>query len=238
MSTPSSPGMRTIVIGDVHGCLNELIGLLQKVKYVEGVDRVILVGDLVGKGPLGPQTVRYAREHQFESTIGNHDECILQWRKDILDKKENPRELEPTHRHAVDNLNEADWIWLENLPYYIQLPQYNVIIVHAGLVPNVPLENQNKFDMTHMRNLTDKMVPSELIVEGEPWAQVWKGPQTIIFGHDASRKLQKYPFALGLDTGCCYGGELTCCLLPTREIISVEAHAQYCAKQPNRLIGK
>jgi len=100
------------------------------------------------------------------------------------------------------------------------------------------LEKQNKFDMCHMRNLTDNLVASELIVEGKPWASFWTGPEEIIFGHDASRRIQRYSHATGIDSGCCYGGELTAYVLPSRKIISVKALKQYATTQPERLLGK
>jgi hypothetical protein len=60
-----------------------------------------------------------------------------------------------------------------------------------------------------------------------PWARLWDGPQTVFFGHDADRGLQQYEHAIGLDTGCVYGGKLTACILPERRLVSVNAKKEY-----------
>jgi len=66
--------------------------------------------------------------------------------------------------------------------------------------------------------------------EVEPWARVWAGPERVIFGHDARRGLQLYSdnMAIGLDTGACYGKQLTGIILPGRKIVQVEARKVHC----------
>ena len=69
---------QTIIVGDVHGCLVELDALLRKVRYTHG-DRLILVGDLVAKGPDSAGVVARARELGALGVRGNHDERVLSW---------------------------------------------------------------------------------------------------------------------------------------------------------------
>lgn len=121
-------------------------------------------------------------------------------------------------------------------------------IVHAGLVPGLELEDQSIETMVTIREvdpiykkedaLEDKdahltfarhgtETVSTNAVRGEPvpWASVWKGPNQIIFGHDARRGLQLHDtnWATGLDTGAVYGKKLTSIILPERRLVQVEA---------------
>lgn len=66
-------------------------------------------------------------------------------------------------------------------------------------------------------------------LDGLPWASVWTGPHFIVFGHDAVRGLQAYPYALGLDTGCVYGRQLSAVRWPSKKMVSVPCLSKHTA---------
>ena len=144
------------------------------------------------------------------SVRGNHDEVIMNEYINYIEKGEIAEK-----NIWVKQLNKKHLNYLIQLPYTISIPMLNLIVVHAGLVPNINLENQNNDHMICMRNLIklneldQNYQAKSTIKEGSPWASVWNGPSHIFFGHDAARKLQEYSYATGLDTGAVYGGSLT-----------------------------
>ncbi|MFT5357539.1 MAG: putative phosphodiesterase [Polyangiales bacterium] len=212
---------RTLIVGDVHGCLEELEALVNKVG-LRDEDTLVLVGDLVAKGPDSAGVVRYARERRAFSVCGNHDAHWLRARSDGKGR----------------SLCDADWAYLEQAPDFLRLdlnPLYEgvlrraVHVVHAGFVPGIELEAQDPHLMQNLRTLHDGAGSSQR--KGEPWAGQWPGPELVIFGHDAARGLQRHAHALGLDTGCCYGGDLTGALIEgeSLQLVSVPAKAVYKA---------
>lgn len=173
----------------------------------------ICTGDLVNKGPKSREVIEYFQNNTncCLSVRGNHDEVILkEYQKylndgQILPKNEWIKQLTYDHIH-----------YLSQLPYTISIPKLNIIVVHAGLLPNVELDQQNLDDLLVMRHLIeeqegDKKVykPTKSDKVGVPWAELWPGPDHVYFGHDAKKKLQEQPFATGLDTGAVYGFQLT-----------------------------
>ncbi len=98
----------------------------------------------------------------------------------------------------VDQLSEEDVAWLGQLPYTISIPHLNAIIVHAGLLPGRPLEEQMAVDMSRIRSVVDAdgSLKGVDYIKGEgvsPWAKVWSeqgGQEHVLFGHDARRMLQ------------------------------------------------
>ncbi|CAD7697683.1 unnamed protein product [Ostreobium quekettii] len=123
--------------------------------------------------------------------------------------------------------SQADY--LDSLPFTLTIPHRRVLVVHAGVVPGNPLPEQNLVDLYQMRDLKKKghsWVALELATaDTTAWAKEWKGEYHIFFGHDAKRRLQFHRYATGLDSGCCYGGQLTACILPRTADVSRDSSA-------------
>ena len=203
---------RTLVVGDIHGCLEELEDLLSEAGFDRG-DSLVSVGDLVGKGPEGAAVVRRFREGGHRAVRGNHDEKLLAWRRGERDS------LSESHAEHAAELDAEDWAWLEGLPLWLEVE--GALVVHAGLMPGVALADQDPRLLMNLRSIDDDGAGSSRIDAGAPWASRWEGPQLVVFGHDAVSGLQLWPHAIGLDTGCVYGGELTGIWLPQRRLVSV-----------------
>jgi hypothetical protein len=215
---------RTIVIGDVHGCARELDRLLDRCELARG-DRVVLVGDLVNKGPDSLTVVRRCLEIGAEAVLGNHDDLLL--RCIAARRRRDDDEFPDPVRKLARKLSDEHIGWLEQLPLFLPLPAHSILVVHAGLRPGRAPEHEERTNLLTMRSIRADGSGSKRIEEGVPWASLWTGPDHVLFGHDAVRGLQEWPFATGLDTGCVYGRQLTAMLLPGRRLVSVAAKKVY-----------
>lgn len=229
---------RTLIVGDVHGCIDELEKLLAHVALTPA-DRLVMVGDLVAKGPDSVGVVRRLRALDAESVLGNHDAALLRYQRARL-AGEDPPDSNDALKKVARKLSDDDWAWLEALPYTIAIPEHGALVVHAGLVPGVAIAKQKPEDMLSMRSIRPDGTATKRIEEGVPWASRWVGPPHVYFGHDAVRGLQRHPFATGLDTGCVYGGRLTACVLPAGapregELVSVKAKRVYA--EPGKAVA-
>ncbi len=81
---------RALIVGDVHGCLDELKALLHKANYADGRTSVVLVGDVCNKGPHSAATVAFCRENNFLCVRGNHDHAALKVRAPLAPRKQLP----------------------------------------------------------------------------------------------------------------------------------------------------
>ncbi len=200
---------RTLLIGDVHGCAAELAVLLERFGPTAS-DRVVFVGDLVARGPDSRGVLRIARELSAACVRGNHEERLLAARDALREGRPPPR-LGPSHAALVRELDDVEWAQLDSLPLRLDLPEHGLAVVHAGIVPGIPWEQQDPWMVTHIRSIADDGTPSDRW--GRPWGALYEGPVHLVFGHNAQRTTQIHPFATGLDTACVYGGELTALIL-------------------------
>ncbi|HSU39432.1 MAG TPA: metallophosphoesterase [Polyangiaceae bacterium] len=200
---------RLIVIGDVHGCSRELDALLDRLGIMRD-DRVVFVGDLVAKGPNTHLVLETVRRIGAEVTLGNHEKRLLDARDARREGRPLPR-LDPTHARLLDELTDEDWAQLEAMPLWLDVDPL-MRVVHAGIVPGVPMRDQDPHHLITLRSISATGEPSSKW--GPPWAARYQGPPHIVFGHNARKDPQLHPDATGLDTGCVYGGALTALVVP------------------------
>jgi hypothetical protein len=248
--------MRTIAVGDVHGCLDELRDLLRACGHDRHGDRVVLVGDLVAKGPDSQGVIQLARENGVLAVQGNHDaHALAAWRshdaqREVSGTPAGAPAITPDRRRMLHTFTPDDWRYLEGLPLFLRLGapapggdgarpssgaraaegeasgRGEVVVIHGGAVPGVAIERQEREHLLALRSITPDGRPSKR-VEPAPWASLWRGPEHIVFGHDAVRGLQQYDWAIGLDTGCVYGRRLTAWIVPDGRLVSVPARRAY-----------
>jgi len=209
---------RTIVVGDIHGCFDELTDLLDAVKLRKS-DRVVAVGDLIVKGEKSREVLDlFINDERFSSVVGNHDRAIRQfWRGEPIpltdEQKKTCAQLDFKRKKYSE--------FLRSLPYIIDLgPQ---LVVHAGVRPGVSLEHQMAADLIGLRTMGAN--PSRR--KGIPWYAVYRGEKIVLFGHWPGSKPKRGRQAIGLDTGCVYGHRLTGYIVETDEFVSVPARRVY-----------
>ncbi len=207
---------RTIVIGDVHGCWQELQDLLRAVK-AHPSDRLISVGDLLSKGPDSRAVVEWAmRTPNLECVLGNHELRLRShWRAGTR-STEKSHDAD-TYRQLGDAYEPA-MRFIDKWPLTVSGPGF--LVVHAGFDPREGLEWQSASQLTNLRRLED----------GRPWYGAYRERTLAVFGHWAMRRPVVRANAVGLDTGCVYGGSLTALILPERLLISVPARRVYVPK--------
>lgn len=212
---------RVFVVGDIHGCLEEFDELLRLIQFDAGSDRLILAGDLVAKGPDTTGVIRRAMELGALSVRGNHEERVLSYLsgKRRLDGSE--------HANIAKKLEEDERDYLERTPLYLRVPEKNLLVVHAGIDPSRPLEEQDPSVLLNVRGVKNDGTPTMRAQEGLPWASLYRGDELIVFGHDAIRGLQLREHSIGLDSGCVYGGELSALEVGARRLYSVPAKEIY-----------
>ncbi len=235
---------RTLIVGDVHGCARELDDLLDAVRFDPSADRLVLVGDLVARGPDSRGVVERVESYRGAFVRGNHDEKVLAWWRVARAQGERAADaavrLSERHRAVVEALGEEHFARMNAAPLVMPLPEHGLTVVHAGVDPRKEPEASSEEVLLTVRSIDDGGEPTRRLL-ATPWARAWRGPRQLVFGHDARRNLQLEPFATGLDTGCCYGRRLTALLLREGEalpadlderrkrLVSVPAREVYCS---------
>ncbi len=243
--------VRTIIVGDVHGCIDEFRELLRLVEYRRGRDRLVQLGDLIDRGPDPVGCVRFAREQGVEALLGNHEEKALRWLRHEAQRGalRNPMRSPPPERIAEwQALSEDDVRWLRDAPLMLRLGERgDWLAVHGGLLPGIPLAAQPPDVVVRCRYVDAEGRHASLEpgnfgapAGAVPWMQRWDGAVNVVYGHavDSLRfaTITDRPGGIrcvGLDTGCVYGGHLSAMTLPGA-ITIVKAAREYFPRERAR----
>ena len=243
------------IIGDVHGCADELETLLQKLGYkAQTVDdaalmtagpnyahpdgrRVIFLGDLVDRGPRIVDVLRivYNMLHTGNAlcVAGNHDDKLrrllagnnVSIRHGLEQTVEQIEEL-PHQERKTFKIRIQNM--LEGLPTHIVLDDGRLAVAHAGIRENLQgRESDQTRRFTLYGDINGKRDEYGLPVRLD-WAAQYKGKALVVYGHTPVVEPDRADNAINIDTGCIFGGSLTALRYPENELVSVPARQVYC----------
>jgi len=211
------PESRVLVVGDIHGCYNKLIELMDIVEFDPERDFFVFLGDLIDRGGQEFSVVKKVREmvdRRCAAVIrGNHEQMAV----DAFESGEYYRQLWKANggyttleSYSKNNADlREDIEFFKSLPYFWKIND-DIICVHAGLRPGIPLESQDKRDLLWIRE--------EFIFSNYDF-----GFQ-VIFGHTPFDSVTSIPpRKIGVDTGCFFTGKLSCLELPSGKVYETPA---------------
>ncbi|MBF0472036.1 MAG: metallophosphoesterase [Gammaproteobacteria bacterium] len=249
---------RQIVIGDVHGCLEELQQLVSNL-HLTADDEVIFVGDLIDKGPKSAGVVNWlgniSKLHSVQLIEGNHEERFLRWYATLQKNPEKAAQFAPRQQFSelLAELEPAGIEILQQSRLWYRLQQHDYIVVHAGvpeymqqLPPVYPRDSNGTakarkhwYQTQHIRYINDEGKPVCLEQEKPDhhfWAEGYDGRfGVIIFGHQVWPKRdgpRRFEHAIGVDLGCVHGGALCAWIMEKDGRTSWQCVDSMCCYQP------
>jgi protein phosphatase len=237
------------IIGDVHGCADELEELLGTLGYAvqwdDGTDgrkvevtppagrQAVFVGDLVDRGPRTPDVLRLVmamvNAGSAHCVMGNHDLKFKRWLAGRSVEMghglaESVRQMEPEPTAFRKDVYD----FLGRLPDYLCLDGGRLTIAHAGI------------EAWMIGNISDRIRSFTLYgdrTNGERdsfglsvrynWAAAYEGKSMVVYGHTPVTEATRVNNTICLDTGCCFGGKLTAMRWPEQTLVSVPARRAY-----------
>ncbi|RLA78758.1 MAG: protein phosphatase [Epsilonproteobacteria bacterium] len=234
--------MKTIIYGDLHGCLNEFKELRAKVNPSKE-DKEIIIGDILDRGLYSNELLKYIRENNISSILGNHEYKYLRYKKHqdnfIKTNKQNPMTLDKEQLKIFNNLITEDFNYIQSLPFFIKID--NLTLIHAGLTNKIDLDTAKKKELEKIlwiRTLDENQKTLSLSDDNPSakfWSEYYDGNQgIIIYGHQPFDNIKIDKYSLGIDTGCVFGGKLTALIvtdtlnpLLNYDVVEVKAKEQY-----------
>lgn len=233
------------IIGDVHGCYDELVELLAKLGYSErpggawGHDerKAIFVGDLVDRGPKIPEVVRLVMESVKAGTAlcvpGNHDMKFMRkvWGKNVQithGLAESLAQFEAYEQH-YRGFSRVAAEFIDDLVSHYVLDDGKLVVAHAGMKEEMQGRGSGAVREFALYGETTGETDEFGLPIRYNWAAEYRGRATVVYGHTPVPEPEWLNRTINIDTGCVFGGKLTTLRYPEKELVSVPARATYAA---------
>lgn len=227
------------IIGDIHGCYDELLELLSTLGYSlksgipihPGGKQVAFVGDGMDRGPSSLKVIQLLFDLQDEGRLiyspGNHCNKLYRYAKGNNVQQTHGLETTIAELDALPKekrshiLNRYERFY-EALPLYHQLDNGRLIIAHAGLSEQLIGAPASQAVRTFVLygDISGKTLP-----DGRPdrrdWAKSYHGTAWVVYGHTPVREPRFKQHTVNIDTGCVFGGKLTAFRWPECETVSI-----------------
>ncbi len=206
----------TYVVGDVHGMLEPLLELFRKLPLKEE-DEIVFLGDYIDRGPDSKGVIEFVENlskiHRVVTIRGNHEDMLMNCLEggDCLTWEFNGAHATIRSFGGADRIREK-LDFFKNTVLYYEKGRY--LMVHGGVRPGVPLEDQDPQDLIWIR---DEFIFSQNPLPGK----------IVVFGHTPFESPLLMRDKIGIDTGCVYGGHLTAIRLEDLEIFQVGCFGWY-----------
>ena len=219
--------MRTIFVGDTHGCAVELQDILAAAAYDPSSDRLLLTGDAFARGPDPLGIWRQIQDTNAKMVLGNHDAGLLDRLEESAAGRE-PKLKKADQRYTFAKLAPAHGeilAWLRQVPLYIETDDF--LLVHAGINPEKGLAGTSREEF-----ITIRTWPPAKEHTSPRWHDAYQPTRPlIVFGHDAPgglvvKERDDKPYLLGLDSGCVYGNQLSAYILEEARLVRVPSRQQ------------
>lgn len=198
------------VVGDVHGCVNELERLLDRLSPTDQ-ELVVFVGDLINKGPDSEAVVNRVRDMENAVTVrGNNEQNVVEGRTEA-------------------GLSQESREFISSTPVVVSWG--SSMVVHGGISPAKQLRDHEAVDFLETRSICGNGY------DGTFWFERYEGNLRVFFGHTVLNTPLEIGKAVGLDTGCVYGGGLTAYDTESSKFVTVEAERTYRERSRSHIVS-
>jgi protein phosphatase len=230
------------IIGDVHGCHDELVALLGELGYEIDPDgtgarhpagrRALFVGDLVDRGPATPAVLRLAMGMVEAGDAlcipGNHEAKLLRaLRGRNVTKSHGLAESLAQLAEEPPEFSRQVADFIDGLVSHLVLDEGKLVVAHAGLREDMHGRASGVVRSFALYGDTTGETDEFGLPVRYPWAEDYRGNALVVYGHTPVPEASWLNRTICIDTGCVFGGRLTALRYPERELVSVPAARTY-----------